>query len=53
MKLNFIMKKKLPIEINRYKKKTFTTKRDNYKSYNNALWKWDDIFSKIESENKK
>ena len=40
-----------PIKIKRYREHKFTEKRDNYKNYNNARWKWPDIFIEFETDN--
>jgi hypothetical protein len=39
---------KLPIAINKLKKTEYPTKRNNYRRYKNAKWKWEDIFKDIE-----
>ena len=39
-----------PIKIKRYRKRKFTEKRDNYKNYNDAKWKWNDIFIEIDKK---
>lgn len=43
------MNKIEPKTIKYKKNKTYTEKRDSYKSYLNAKWKWDEIFCEIDS----
>ena len=42
------MEKSCPLTIKRYRKKKFPNKRYHYKNYNDALWKWEDVFEEIE-----
>ena len=43
------MKPKLPLKIKRIRENKFTEKRNPYKKYQNAKWKWTDIFNEIEN----
>lgn len=38
----------LPKSIKRKRNKTYTQKRNPYKSYLNAKWKWEDVFNEID-----
>jgi transposase len=41
----------LPIKIGRIRKQNFTEKRDPYKKYLSAKWKWTDIINEIDNTN--
>ena len=40
--------KTLPIKIKKLRKTEYPTKRNNYRSYKNAKWNWEDAFKDIE-----
>ena len=46
------MNSKLPVIFHRYRKKKFTTKRDNYKNYTDAKWTWNEIYLEVRDEKK-
>ena len=45
----YIIKPELPVKIKRIRENKFTEKRNPYKKYQNAKWKWTDIFNEIEN----
>jgi hypothetical protein len=52
VKTNRKRKKKVdpvPIKIVKKRQVAYPNKRDNYRRYNNATWKWEDVFEEIET----
>jgi hypothetical protein len=38
----------IPKKIKVHKKVNYPTKRNNYRRYNNAKWKWEDVLSELD-----